>query len=255
MDARTGPRVRWVGHATAVVDVDGVRVLTDPLLRPRTGPLLRHAEPLQEAWWEGVDVVLLSHLHHDHVDVPSLRSLPTTTRVLAPRGAAPVLARTGLRDVVEVVPGERVTVGAVTVEVVPARHDDRRWRGPWGAVARPVGYLVEGSTSTYFAGDTDVFPEMSQLRGRVDVALLPVGGWGVTLGDGHLDPRRAAESLRVLAPAVAVPVHWGTLRPVGLRRVRPRLFDEPGPRFHRLAAELAPDVEVTVLSPGEALGL
>lgn len=245
--------LRWVGHATAVIDVDGVRVVTDPLLRSYAGPLMRHAVPVERDWWDGVDVVVLSHLHHDHVDVPSLHSLPASTRVLAPRGAAPVLRRAGRLDVVEVVPGQRVDVGAVTVEVTPARHDDRRWRGPWGAVAAPVGYLIEGSTQVYFAGDTDAFPEMAALAGRIDVALLPVGGWGVTLGEGHLDPRRAAESLRVLQPRVAVPVHWGTLRPLGLRRVRPELFDQPGPLFRQHAAELAPDVTVAVLAPGEAL--
>lgn len=245
--------MRWIGHATTTVDLDGVRVLTDPLLRSRVGPLQRHAAPLEPQWWEGVDLVLLSHLHHDHLDVPSLRLLPPSTRVLAPRGAGPVLARTGLRDVVEVVPGQRVRVGGLTVEVVRAQHDDRRWRGPWGAVARPVGYLLDGSTGVYFAGDTDAFPEMAELRGRVDVALLPVGGWGVTLGEGHLDPRRAAESLQVLQPRFAVPVHWGTLRPLGLRRVRPELFDSPGPQFRRLAVDLAPTVAVAVLAPGEEL--
>lgn len=245
--------VRWIGHATCVIDLDGVRVLTDPVLRPRLGPLRRHGAPLEERWWRGTDVVVLSHLHHDHLDITSLRRLPAGVPVLAPQGARRVLRRTGLHDVIEVSPGDRVRVGAVTVEATPADHDDRRWRGPWGAVAPPVGYLIEGSTPVWFAGDTDAFPEMSQLRDRVDVALLPVGGWGLTLGTGHLDPRRAAEVLDVVRPRLAVPVHWGTLRPLGTRQLRRALFEQPGPLFRARAAELSPQVQVVVLRPGQAV--
>jgi L-ascorbate metabolism protein UlaG (beta-lactamase superfamily) len=113
-----------------------------------------------------------------------------------------------------------------------------------------VGYLVDASTRVYFAGDTDLFDEMAELRGRVDVALIPVGGWGLTLGPGHLDPVRAAQAVGLIRPRVAVPIHWGTLWPAGLGWARRDLFALPGERFAQAVAALAAQVEVRVLRPG-----
>ena len=73
--------------------------------------------------------------------------------------------------------------------------------------------MVAGTASVFFAGDTDLFDEMSGLVPKLDLALLPIWGWGPTIGPGHLDPGRAAEALTLLAPRLAVPIHWGTLRP------------------------------------------
>jgi L-ascorbate metabolism protein UlaG (beta-lactamase superfamily) len=88
----------------------------------------------------------------------------------------------------------------------------------------------------------------------MDVALLPVGGWGPRLGPGHLDPDRAAEALRLLRPRVAIPIHWGTYLRLGLSRDA-RTLHEPAERFGRRAAVLAPEVDVRVLAPGERLEL
>jgi len=116
---------------------------------------------------------------------------------------------------------------------------------------------VEGSQRVYFAGDTDLFPGMAEIGQDLDVALVPIWGWGPSLGRGkHMDPERAAESLTLLRPRVAVPIHWGTYHPIhlGLREA-PRYLTEPAERFVRAAAEAAPDVEVRVLRPGETLSL
>ena len=87
------------------------------------------------------------------------------------------------------------------------------------------------------------------------MALVPVWGWSWTLGPGHLDPADAAEAVRRVAPVRAVPIHWGTLWPLGCHKVRPDRFTEPGPEFARLAAEVAPATRVTVLPPGATLSL
>jgi L-ascorbate metabolism protein UlaG (beta-lactamase superfamily) len=110
--------------------------------------------------------------------------------------------------------------------------------------------VVRGSASVYFAGDTDLFPEMAEI-GPVDLAVLPVSGWGPKLPAGHLDPRGAAEALRLLRPRIAVPVHWGTFR----TPLAPRPDDGPAQEFARAAAELAPEVDVRVLAIGETLAL
>ena len=113
------------------------------------------------------------------------------------------------------------------MDVSSARDHRRplRFRPPFGPKAEAVGYVFEqGSESVYFAGDTDMFPAMAELAG-VDLALLPVWGWGPRLGPGHMDPERAADALGVIRPRATVPIHWGTLWPVGMGRVTPRALE------------------------------
>ena len=160
----------------------------------------------------GVDAVLISHLHYDHLDMPSLQRLGREMPVVAPRGAGALIKRkAGVRNVTEMGVGEEIQIGALTVRAVPAAHDTGRL--PFGARAEPLGYVIEGAgRSVYFAGDTDVFPGMAELA-PVDVALLPIWGWGPTMGPGHMDPGRAAEAAALLGARLAIPIHWGTYYP------------------------------------------
>ena len=252
-------RLTYVGHSTVLIEMDGARLLTDPLLRGRVAHLRRQGPvPDLDRLWP-LDGVLLSHLHLDHCDLPSLRRLGTDIRVLVPRGAGTLLRRRGFREVEELGPGETARAGALTVTATPAAHSG--FRPPLGPVAAALGFVVSGSRRVYFAGDTDLFPEMAEIAvapdGRgLDAALLPVWGWGPALGPGHLDPRRAALALWLLRPSLTVPIHWGTLRPA--RPARPGRSERPAPRYlidppHRFAsyaARLAPDVEVRVVPPG-----
>ncbi len=249
--------ITWWGHATCTVEDSGVRVLTDPLFARRLAHLRRRrgAPPPPAACQ--ADVALVSHLHADHLHVPSLARLEPGTRLLVPRGALGAVA--GLRRldhlrITEVTPGDRVEVGGVVVRAVPARHDGRRL--PVGRHRSPaLGYVVEGEARTYFAGDTGLFETMAEEVGPVDAALLPVGGWGPYLGAGHLDAGRAAQALARLAPGSAVPVHYGTYWPIGMDAVRPHEFHAPGDEFARLAAERAPAVAVHRLGHGESVRL
>jgi L-ascorbate metabolism protein UlaG (beta-lactamase superfamily) len=252
-DVATGPsraslRLTYLGHATVLLEIDGVRILTDPLLRPRTVHLTRRPIDACAAVLERVDVVAISHLHLDHFDLPSLRMLPRDVPVLAPSGAGRLMRVAGFSNVSEVMPGDRVQVSDVSVEVTRANHDG--YRPPFGPHAGCVGYRFNGSQSVYFAGDTDLFPEMRQIGEDLDVALLPVWGWGPTLGPGHLDPLRAAHALTMLEPKVAIPIHWGTLCPIGLRWTRPGFLTEPPHRFVASARRIASSVEVRIVEPG-----
>lgn len=244
-------RVTWWGHATVAIEDGGTSVLTDPVLRNRLAHLYRRRGPLPRP--PRPDAVVVSHLHADHCDLASLRVLPASTRLIVPRGAGAFLDRKlgGGRDLVEVAAGDEVTVGGLRISAVPARHSGSR--GPGSRVSAPaLGYLVAGRRTAYFAGDTGLFDGMSRL-GPVDLALLPVWGWSWTLGPGHLGPAEAAEAVRRIAPAYAVPIHWGTLWPVGCHRVQPDRFTGPGPEFARLAAATAPGTHVRVLEPGASL--
>jgi L-ascorbate metabolism protein UlaG (beta-lactamase superfamily) len=169
--------------------------------------------------------------------------------VVAPRGARRLLERRGYRDVVEHGEGETVAFDSVTVTATPAEHSARRL--PFTAEIPALGYLIDG---VYFAGDTDVFEGMGTLAPALDAALLPVAGWGPRVGPGHLDPQRAAEAVQLLRPKVAIPIHWGTYVRIGMSR-DPQVLREPAERFARLAAELAPEVEVRIVAPGEQFEL
>ncbi|MEU6019905.1 MBL fold metallo-hydrolase [Micromonospora sp. NPDC048871] len=243
----------WHGHSTVWLEDSGVRLLTDPLLRDRLAHLRRRRGPTPRL--SGTpDAVLVSHLHADHLDFASLRRLPTRTPLVVPAGAAPLVRRRlgpAAGDCIELAPGRQTTIGPVTVHAVPAVHP--AGRGPWSRQQAPaIGYLVEGGTRTWFAGDTGLHDQMADL-GPVDLALIPVGGWGPTLGPGHLDPQGAAEAVRRAAAAWAVPIHYGTFWPVGCERIRPDRFFDPGEDFARHTSTIAPGTRVRVLHPGQSV--
>lgn len=242
-------RVTWLGHATVLLELDGVRLLTDPVLGRRVGPLIRvSGGPVEAAQLGQIDSVLLSHLHADHADLGSLRRLRVP--VIGPSGAGDWLRGARVDPVRELSPGEEAAVGSVRVIATQALHEDRR--RPFGTHAQPVGFLVRGSLGFYFAGDTDLFEDMRRLRGIVDVALLPVWGWGPSVGEGHLDPQRAAQAVAMIDPKLAIPIHWGTF---ALPWARGGDSDRPAQEFAGLVAELTPGVEVRVLRPGESVAL
>ncbi|MDV7216350.1 MBL fold metallo-hydrolase [Streptomyces prunicolor] len=247
--------ITWWGHATCTIEDSDTRVLTDPLFARRLAHLRRRrgAVPPPEA--HRADLALVSHLHADHLHLPSLGALAPGTRLLVPRGAlraVPGLRRLRQLRIDEVSPGDQTMVGDLVVRAVPARHDGRRL--PVGPHRSPaLGYVVEGEARTYFAGDTGLFDDMAKEVGPVDVALLPVGGWGPYLGEGHLDAGRAAQALARLSPRSAVPVHYGTYWPIGMDAVRPHEFHTPGDEFVRIAAQLAPSVAVHRLGHGESV--
>jgi len=241
-------QITWLGHATVLIEADGARLLTDPVLRDRIGPLVRIAPSVARGTLGRVDGVLLSHLHADHVDLRSLREIARDIPVLAPHPAATWLARQGLRDVRDVKPGSELRIGGALVKATHADHDGSR--RPLGPVAQPVGYVIGGSRAVYFAGDTDLFDGMAGLSGSIAAALLPVWGWGPTLGPGHLDPERAAAATALIAPEVAIPIHWGTFA-LGWPAKRPPDPERPAREFERMVRRQTPAVAVRVLAPGQ----
>ncbi len=242
-----GVAITWLGHASVLIALNGVRLLTDPALRNRIGPLIRMAPPVLTDGLQEIDAVLLSHLHADHVDLPSLRALATGT-VFAPHQAGSWLRGKGVTGVRELRPADETSVGPVQLTATRATHDRRR--RPFGPSADPIGYVIRGSRSVYFPGDTDLDPAMADLQGSIDIALIPIWGWGRSVGAGHLDPRRAALAVALIAPAVAIPIHWGTftLRWFGARG---HDLERPAIEFAALAKRYARGVDVHVLAPGE----
>lgn len=251
-----GIAVDFVGHASTLIEIDGVRVLTDPVLRSRVTFLRRVVPAAEPDSYGNADVVLISHLHHDHCDIASLTSLRDAI-VVAPQGAAAYLrTRARLPHVLELPVGQTAMVAGLLITSVFADHDGSR---PMAAVsAQAAGYVITGAEGTvYFAGDTDIYSGMKSLpmpeSSGLDIALLPVWGWGPNLGPGHMDPGRAADAAQLLDPRIAIPVHWGTLFPIGMSTVLPgaqALLTEPPQQFQDAVGDLNIGTEVLVLAPG-----
>jgi L-ascorbate metabolism protein UlaG (beta-lactamase superfamily) len=243
--------IRWLGHATVEIGLGGLRILTDPLVTPRVGHLRRRSA-LDPNDIERPDLVLISHVHQDHLHLPSLRRLGADVPVLVPHGAGGFLHRRGFGDVTETRAGDVRRLGEVTIETVPAVHP--RGRGPHSSVAAdPVGYVVRSAGgAAYFAGDTDLFDEMAALT-ALDVALIPIWGWGPGVGEGHLDPLTAARAAELIRPDVVVPVHWGTFTPVGMRR--PHWLETPAHRFREALRVAEVDADLRQRARGGSLEL
>jgi L-ascorbate metabolism protein UlaG (beta-lactamase superfamily) len=245
-------KLAFAGHSTALIELDGVRVLTDPLFRSALLHLQRQAPLVDIERYGSPDVLLISHSHMDHLDKRSLKLVSKTARAIVPSDSVKLMRSLGFRDVVGLSAGERAEAGGLNIRAVHADHGGSRM--PWNADAETLGFVVEGSQSVYYAGDTDIFDEMEGLAPALDLALLPVWGWGPKLGVGHLDPERAAAAVELIRPRIAVPVHWGGYLPAGMAKRRPDLLTEPPRKFKRLVeAGEGTVTRVELIEPGDEI--
>lgn len=243
--------VTWLGHATALIESGSARLLTDPVLSKVVGHLWRHATtpPVPAE----LGAILLSHAHRDHLDVRTLARIPRDVPLVVPAGIDRAVHRLK-RPVIELAIGDSTTIAGAIVTAVEVDHDDRR--APWSKHGAAAGFLVgEAGERVWFPGDTDLNPAMDELRGEVAIALVPIWGWGPSLGPGHLDPLRAAQAIGRIQPQVAVPIHWGTYLPAGLHLTHGKLLLDPALTFAMGLRSQAPGVTLAKLAVGERFEL
>lgn len=223
-------------------------LLTDPLLARRLFSIRRICPQVDPALLPDIDLVLISHLHHDHCHPPSLRALSGSPVYLVPHGGGEFLARHSIGSVIEAGPGDRVELLGLEIQCLAVDHSGERV--PFGPHAPALAFEIGGSRRIYFVGDTGYFEPMRPDPQPLDVALLPVGGWGSSLGPGHLNPREAACAAGQLRPRWVIPIHWGAYR-----NAVPTLSDakptpDPAQQFVDALGALSADIEPVVLRPG-----
>jgi N-acyl-phosphatidylethanolamine-hydrolysing phospholipase D len=258
--AEGAPSATWIGHSTFLIEIAGTRILTDPVFSNRVTPLPplgpeRLAPPgLPFSALPPIDIVLISHNHYDHLDVPTLARLAARDRrtvVVAPDGTRDLLARAGFERIVVVETPERVDLGAVDVRAVFAQHNSGR-----GLVNEEPphanGYLIEGNgLRLYFAGDTGYNPQFREIGrrlGPVDVAFVPIGAY--TPEDiyfiYHLNPEDAVRLARDFGADLAVAMHWGTfaLSPEPILEPPQRFLAAPSPGLRKIVPRIGETIRL-----------
>jgi L-ascorbate metabolism protein UlaG (beta-lactamase superfamily) len=217
----SGLRVTWLGHSTLLVEIDGARVLVDPVFSERAspftfaGPKRWYAPPLPFAELPDIDVVVISHDHYDHLDADFVRAMASSTvRFAVPLGIGAHLESWGiaLDRIDELDWWENVTIAGITLTSTPARHFSGRWLDDAGQTLW-CGWAMSGPTHrVYYSGDTamfDGFVDVGERLGPFDVTLLEAGAYDRLWADVHLGPEQAVRAHQLLKGSVFIPVHWG----------------------------------------------
>lgn len=210
-------QVTWVGHASFVLRVGGLTVLTDPVWSRRIPGVPPRLTPVGLPWeaLPRVDAVVISHNHYDHLDAPTIRRLPRDTPMLVPAKLAWWFRRRGFADVTELDWYERREIRGVEFDFVPAHHWSRRSLTDTCASLWGGWMITAGDTRIYFAGDTGYghfFAEIADRYADIDLALLPVGAYEPNwfMKPVHLNPDEAVRACQDLRAARMATMHWGT---------------------------------------------
>ena len=241
------PSATWMGHASVLVQMDHVTLLTDPIWSdtaspiPWLGPRRFVSPPLPVAELPPIDAVVISHSHYDHLDLPTLRALATRgTRFLVPLRVGAILRAAGVGPVDELDWWESRTIGDVVITCVPARHWSQRGLGDMNRTLW-AGWVARGPTRPFwFAGDTGytrLFAEIGERLGPVDLAAVPIGAYDppAMMQPVHLNPEEAVQAGLDVRAQRLLGIHYGTFdltdEPLG----------DPPRRFHAEAARRGMD--------------
>jgi L-ascorbate metabolism protein UlaG (beta-lactamase superfamily) len=256
--SETGLRATWLGHSTVLVEVDGVRVLTDPVWGERASPLSfagpKRFQPVPIALSElpALDAVLISHDHYDHLDYPTIvelakRDVPFVTSL----GVGAHLSSWGIAEerITELDWWETFTLPGteLAITATPSQHFSGRGPRSRNTTAWSSFSVRNGRHSFFFSGDTGLTPEYALILerlGKFELVMLEVGAFHPAWGDIHLGPERALDALALLGGGSFLPVHWGTFN------LALHAWDEPAETLVSLAPER--DVHLVMPRLGEA---
>jgi len=218
----TGLRATWLGHSTVLIEIDGMRVLTDPVWGPRASPLAlagpKRFQPMPVALnaMPPVDLVIISHDHYDHLDYPTIRALAKTdVPFVTSLGVGAHLEAWGVASarITELDWWESFALRGLTVKAAPSQHFSGRTLRTRNATLWS-SFVIHGQRhAVFFSGDTGLTTEYQSIRERLgpfDLVMLEVGGLHPSWGDMHLGPENALKAFALLRGGAFLPVHWGT---------------------------------------------
>ena len=220
----------WIGHATVLMQVKGINLITDPVFSERTspvqfiGPKRKVPLPITIAQLPHIDVVLISHNHYDHLDKDSVQQLNRqaggSPLFLVPLGVKPWMAEAGITNVQELDWWQQTSVANLQIHFVPVQHwsargPTDRYRTLWGGWMVRTATAVTPPFSFFFAGDTGYSKDFTDIQQRfesVDLALLPVGAYAPRwfMHNQHIDPDEAVRIHQELKARRSIAIHWGT---------------------------------------------
>jgi L-ascorbate metabolism protein UlaG (beta-lactamase superfamily) len=219
----SGLRATWLGHSTVLVEIDGLRLLTDPVWGPRAspsriaGPKRFQPVPLKLRALPPLDAVIVSHDHYDHLDYPTIVALAkhTTVPFVTSLGVGAHLEAFGVpaQRIVELDWWESHTLRGLQITAAPSQHFSGRGLKDRNATLWSSMVLRSARHRVFFSGDTGLTPEYALIRERLgpfDLVMLEVGAMHPSWGDIHLGPDRALDALALLGGGAFLPVHWGT---------------------------------------------
>jgi L-ascorbate metabolism protein UlaG (beta-lactamase superfamily) len=239
----TGLRATWLGHSTLLVEIDGARVLTDPVWGERVspvgfaGPKRFHPVPIKLSELPAIDAVIVSHDHYDHLDYPTIVELAKgNVPFITSLGVGAHLEAWGIEEsrITELDWWESALVAGGRVQVTAAPSQHFSGRGPGlGNTTAWSSFVVRGSRhGFFFSGDTGLTSEYASIReklGPFDLVALEVGAFHPAWGDIHLGPENALKACQLLGAAHFLPVHWGTFN------LAMHAWDEPAETLLALA--------------------
>lgn len=241
--------VTFIGHATVLIELDGVTILTDPVLSDRLFVLKRLVSPgLPAGGLPPLDVVLVSHGHHDHLDVATHRRLvKCRTIAVVAKNLGDLVESAGYEKIVELAWNDTIEHKGVRITSLAVNH----WgtRGLLPDRRGYTGFLIEGeSGAVFFPGDTAYTPLFGEYGARfsIDVAILPIGAYRpASFRRVHMNPEDALQAFLDLKARYLVPIHWGTF---SLSYEPP---DEPPRWIRELAAASGVESRLALLEHGE----
>lgn len=243
----------FLGHASTLITMGGMNILADPNFSRHIFFLLRRRSkvPMEIRDLPRLDLILFSHGHYDHLDMPTLRKLPRDTPVIAPPGLGTVLKCARRNRVITLRRWERYRAENVIVTAVPVKHFSGR--PPLFPAAQYQGYVIDGGAVTvFFAGDTGLFDGMAEIGDKwdIDIALLPIGAYDPpSFRRHHMSPEDAIEAGRMLRAKAIVPIHWDAFK----LSLEP--FDEPIPRLRQAAEQAGSSDRIRILEPGQSVAV
>ncbi len=241
--------VTYIGHATVLIRLDSLNILTDPIFSNHLGYVAkRYVQPgIRFEKLPRIDAILISHEHYDHLHKPSLEKFSKDIPVIISKGLSETVRKLGFKDVRELSWWESTAIRDVRITAVPSKH----------IFSKPSGYVVQGSRTVFFAGDTGLFDGFEEIgrRFRIDISLLPIGdyypylwfipGFVKMTRERHMAPEDVPDAMEMLQTKLVIPIHWGTFKVSGTD------LNEPIERMEKVINEKKLDRKVMILGHGE----